>query len=87
LFTVGFAAETDKLAEYAQAKMQSKSLDMVAANWVGDGKGFAVDNNALEVFWQDGHSSLPLTDKTQLAQDLMTLITEHYYAKNSTQDS
>ncbi|MFT6373205.1 MAG: phosphopantothenoylcysteine decarboxylase/phosphopantothenate--cysteine ligase, partial [Gammaproteobacteria bacterium] len=33
-FTVGFAAETENLAEYAQSKLERKNLDMIAANLV-----------------------------------------------------
>ena len=36
-FTVGFAAETDRLLEHANRKLQHKKLDMVAANQVGPG--------------------------------------------------
>ncbi|MCW8918150.1 MAG: bifunctional phosphopantothenoylcysteine decarboxylase/phosphopantothenate--cysteine ligase CoaBC, partial [Gammaproteobacteria bacterium] len=38
-FTVGFAAETERLLEHARAKLQQKRLDMVAANWVGERAG------------------------------------------------
>jgi phosphopantothenoylcysteine decarboxylase/phosphopantothenate--cysteine ligase len=34
-FTVGFAAETHDLEQYAQDKLVRKNLDMIAANWVG----------------------------------------------------
>lgn len=84
LFVVGFAAETENMEEYAQEKMQIKGLNMIAANQVGDGVGFAVDENALQVFWPQGAQQLPLASKTQLARNLMTLIIERYYAKNPT---
>jgi phosphopantothenoylcysteine decarboxylase/phosphopantothenate--cysteine ligase len=83
-FVVGFAAETEHLADYAQDKLKSKGLDMIAANQVGENMGFAVDNNALQVFWPHGSQGLPLTAKTQLARDLMTLIIKRYHAKDST---
>ena len=86
-FTVGFAAETEQINEYAQDKLRRKNLDMIAANKVGEGIGFEVDENALHVFWAQGSQKLPLASKTQLARDLMTLIIERYYAKNSTQNS
>lgn len=86
-FTVGFAAETEQVSAYAQDKMYRKKLDMIAANEVGNGIGFEVDNNTLHVFWPQGSQLLPLASKTQLARDLMTLIIERYYAKNSTQNS
>ena len=34
-FTVGFAAETHDLEQYALDKLAKKNLDMIAANWVG----------------------------------------------------
>ncbi len=83
-FVVGFAAETEHVKDYALDKLQRKKLDMIAANKVGDGLGFAVDENALHVFWSQGEQVLPLASKTQLARDLMTLIIEQYNAKNST---
>ncbi len=83
-FVVGFAAETEQVADYAQDKLNTKGLDMIAANQVGANMGFAVDNNALQVFWPQGTQAFPLTAKTQLARDLMTLIIERYNAKDST---
>lgn len=84
---VGFAAETRELVHYAQEKLQRKNLDMLAANQVGQGKGFAVDDNALQVFWENGEVSLPLKNKQQLARDLMTLIIRQFDAKNTTENS
>ena len=78
LFSVGFAAETNDVLAYARSKLERKGLKMVAANLVGDGKAFDQDNNALEVVWQGGSTSLPDMDKKQLAQALMKLISAHY---------
>lgn len=86
-FVVGFAAETQQVVDYAQDKLKSKGLDMIAANQVGENIGFAVDQNALQVFWSQGTQVLPLTAKTQLARDLMTLIIERYNAKDSTEST
>jgi len=86
-FVVGFAAETHDVAKYAQEKLKRKGLDMIAANQVGEGLGFAVDNNALQVFWPQGSQQLALTSKTQIARDLMTLIIKRYNAKNSIKNS
>ena len=74
-FTVGFAAETDNVEEYARGKLERKKLDLIAANDVSiAGLGFNADANALHVFWQDGSQQLPATDKLTLAQQLLTLI-------------
>lgn len=86
-FIVGFAAETQELTRYARDKLERKKLDMIAANQVGQGQGFAVDENALQVFWSDGEASLPLKHKVQLARDLMTLIIRQFDAKNTTENS
>ena len=83
-FVVGFAAETQDVTAYAQEKLQRKGLDMIAANQVGKGLGFAVDQNALAVFWPNGNHLLALASKAQLARDLMTLIIEQYDAKDTT---
>ena len=73
-FTVGFAAETQDVAHYAQNKMQRKNLDMICANDVSiAGQGFNAEQNALQVFWHQGSETLPLSDKKQLSQALMQL--------------
>lgn len=78
LFSVGFAAETHELVSYARSKLERKGLKMIAANLVGAGKAFDQDQNALEVIWQGGSTSLPEMDKKQLARALMQLINTHY---------
>jgi phosphopantothenoylcysteine decarboxylase/phosphopantothenate--cysteine ligase len=81
-FTVGFAAETHDLETYARDKLTRKKLNMIAANWVGRAEGgFERDENALEVFWQNGQKTLPMTNKTELARQLISLITERFYAQ------
>lgn len=86
-FTVGFAAETERLMEYAQAKLQGKGLDMVAANQVGPGVGFDSDDNALEVMWSEGAVTLPQCTKRQLARRLIEVVAERYHAKHSSQNT
>ncbi|MDQ7073534.1 MAG: phosphopantothenoylcysteine decarboxylase [Gammaproteobacteria bacterium] len=83
-FVVGFAAETEAIENYAKDKLQRKKLDMIAANRVGEGVGFAVDDNELQVFWDEDSHILPLASKSQIARDLMILIIERYNAKNTT---
>ncbi len=80
-FTVGFAAETDNLREYAQQKRQRKQIDMIAANQVGRGVGFDVDENALTLFWEGGEQVLPQTSKQQLARQLIEIIAERMNEK------
>jgi phosphopantothenoylcysteine decarboxylase / phosphopantothenate---cysteine ligase len=80
LFIVGFAAETEKLAEHARGKLARKKLDLIAANWVGDGKGFDRDDNALQVFWDGGERELAQAPKTEIARALAALIADRYRA-------
>ena len=84
-YTVGFAAETDNLEAYARHKLESKRLDMVAANHVGRPQGgFDSDENALHVFWPGGQTQLNMAAKPQIATQLIELIAKHYRAKNPT---
>ncbi len=77
-FTVGFAAETQRLETHARAKLASKRLDMIVANWVGRGRGFDRDDNVLSVYWKDGAVGLGAGQKLELARRLIQLIAEHY---------
>lgn len=78
IFLVGFAAETHDLRLHALGKLQRKGLNMIAANWVGDGKAFDVDDNALQVFWHGGEHAIAQAHKIEIAQQLAELITQHY---------
>ena len=82
-FTVGFAAETQNLAQYAQDKLQRKNLDMICANDVSGGQVFNADENALQLFWHNANSgiqqiALPQTSKTELAKQLVEQIVQRY---------
>jgi phosphopantothenoylcysteine decarboxylase/phosphopantothenate--cysteine ligase len=77
-FTVGFAAETERLREHALAKLQGKDLDLIVANQVGGGRGFNVDENAVEVYWKTGERSFPTMGKAELARELIKLIASHF---------
>ena len=77
-YVVGFAAETENLEDNARSKMERKGLDMIAANLVGPGKGFDVDENALHVIWDGGQKELAIAPKTDLAGELVELICEQF---------
>ncbi len=79
-FTVGFAAETDKLREHALGKLESKRLDMIIANEVGNGRAFDQDDNTVHVYWRGGEKAFPTAAKTELAKDLVDLISERFSA-------
>ena len=78
-FTVGFAAETERLQEHAEEKRRAKGVNMIAANLVGaEEGGFERDENALSVFWKGGSRELALAGKQALADELVLLIAESY---------
>ena len=84
-FTVGFAAETEHLADNAKQKLANKKLDMIAANRVGDGLGFDREENALDVYWPGGSQSLGTAPKEKLARQLMEIIVTRYREKSQEQ--
>lgn len=78
-FTVGFAAETEKVAEYARQKLQKKHLDLICANDVSDPTlGFNSEQNAITVYSNTAEFALGQRSKTDLAQALISLIYEQY---------
>ncbi|MEX2126553.1 MAG: bifunctional phosphopantothenoylcysteine decarboxylase/phosphopantothenate--cysteine ligase CoaBC [Woeseia sp.] len=83
-FTVGFAAETERLREHALAKLQGKKLDLIVANQVGAGRGFNCEENSVEVYWKSGERSFPMMNKADLAVELVKLIAEHYESGRGT---
>ncbi len=77
-FTVGFAAETQDVEQYALDKLKRKNLDLIAANNVSvSGQGFNSDNNALTVFSAEQSFEITLNNKTVVAQQLINIISEH----------
>ena len=81
-FTLGFAAETERLAEHARSKRMAKSLDMIAANLVNiPGQGFDADDNALTLYWEGGECELPRQSKQQLARELIGRIAARLRAR------
>ena len=70
---IGFAAETQALIENAQAKLDSKGLDLIVANDVSaKDAGFAVDTNRVTLLDAGGGvEALPLMSKAQVAERVM----------------
>jgi len=66
---VGFAAETEKLAEHATEKLHRKGCDLLVANDVSRTDiAFDRDENEVELFYGDGrHESLALASKSEIA--------------------
>ncbi|HEX7058175.1 MAG TPA: bifunctional phosphopantothenoylcysteine decarboxylase/phosphopantothenate--cysteine ligase CoaBC [Bacilli bacterium] len=54
-FIVGFAAETENVAQYAMEKLTKKNCDLLVANNVAEkGAGFAGDTNRVQIFDRNG---------------------------------
>lgn len=77
-FVVGFAAETQNVADYAKDKLQRKNLDLICANDVSGGQVFGQDQNTLHLFWQNGEKILPLAEKEKLAVALIDEVITKY---------
>ncbi|MBB6065359.1 bifunctional phosphopantothenoylcysteine decarboxylase/phosphopantothenate--cysteine ligase CoaBC [Pseudoxanthomonas broegbernensis] len=78
---VGFAAETDNVADYARQKLTAKRLDLIVANRVGvPGSGFESDDNAMTAYWPGGERDFPPAPKVRLADGLVELIAERLRA-------
>ena len=76
-FTVGFAAETEALAEHARQKLKAKGLDMIVANPVAVADaGFNTDGNRALVLTPAGEESLPQMSKSAFSRRLVALIAE-----------
>jgi phosphopantothenoylcysteine decarboxylase / phosphopantothenate---cysteine ligase len=73
LVIVGFAAETDHVAENARKKLTAKNADLIVANDVtAEGAGFDHDTNIVTLFSRDGRDlALPKLTKIEVAQRIL----------------
>ena len=73
-FTIGFAAETNDVVDYARGKLERKRLAMIAANDVSNSEiGFNSDDNAMTLLWRDSAGKI---QQTQLARAAKQAIAE-----------
>ena len=68
-FCVGFAAESEQLEAYAQAKRRKKNIPLIAGNLIQD--GFGGDDNRLILFDDTGIHPLAPATKDVLARQLL----------------
>ena len=70
---VGFAAETDHVAENARKKLASKNADLIVANDItAEGAGFDRDTNVVTLFSRDGRDlALPKMPKSEVAERVL----------------
>ncbi len=75
---VGFAAETEQVAEHARRKLKVKAADLIVANDVtSPGAGFDHDTNIVTIFRSEGREqSLPKLTKVQVAHRILDEIVE-----------
>ena len=70
---VGFAAETERVAENARKKLTAKNADLIVANDVtAEGAGFDHDTNIVTLLSRDGRDlPLPRMSKREVAQRIL----------------
>ena len=68
-FCVGFAAESENLEDYAQAKRKRKGIPMIVANLVQDAVG--KDENAVTIYDAQGAHPLARAPKSTIAQAIV----------------
>lgn len=75
---IGFAAETERLAENARHKLASKGADMIVANDVTkEGAGFDTDTNIVTLFLRDGREiALQKMSKFDVANRILDHVAE-----------
>ena len=70
-FLCGFSMETDNMLENSKTKLSKKNADMIVANNLRDaGSGFKTDTNAVTLITRDGHRSLELKSKAEVAKEI-----------------
>jgi len=87
---VGFAAETDDVAERGRRKLHRKGVDLLVVNDVSAPEtGFDHDTNAVSILTADGSSTeIPLTSKYAVANAVLDSVIAHKIAyKNEKRSS
>jgi phosphopantothenoylcysteine decarboxylase/phosphopantothenate--cysteine ligase len=81
---VGFAAETDRVAENARQKLARKGADMIVANDVTqEGAGFDTNTNIVTLFLRDGREiPLPKMEKLEVANHILDRVLEIHKPSN-----
>jgi phosphopantothenoylcysteine decarboxylase/phosphopantothenate--cysteine ligase len=75
---VGFAAETDRVAEHARGKLERKGADMIVANDVTqEGAGFDADTNIVTLYRRGSSEvALPKMGKLEVAHRILDQVLE-----------
>ena len=80
-FCVGFAAESEKLEEHAEAKRRRKKLPLLAANLVQS--AIEADDNELVLFDEEGSHRLGRSSKLDQARQLIRHVAKLYRARKT----
>ncbi len=82
VFTVGFAAESNNLIDYAVQKLNDKALNMIVANDIADNKVFGKDNNEVYIISNQNDEIIKLQDapKAIIARNILSEINKVYQA-------
>ncbi len=81
-FCVGFAAESQKLHEFADAKRRRKKVPLMVANLAQDAIG--ADDNEITLLDDSGSHTLPRASKAIVARELVAHIAKLYKSPKTT---
>jgi phosphopantothenoylcysteine decarboxylase/phosphopantothenate--cysteine ligase len=75
--TIGFAAESQELAENARGKLARKKLDLIVANDItAQDAGFSTETNRVLLITVDGAEELPLLSKDEVARQVISWVAD-----------
>jgi phosphopantothenoylcysteine decarboxylase/phosphopantothenate--cysteine ligase len=80
-FCVGFAAESQKLHEFADAKRRKKKVPLMVANLAQDAIG--AEDNEITLLDDSGTHTLPRASKAELARELVAYIAKAYVSRKT----
>ncbi|MCE9640527.1 MAG: bifunctional phosphopantothenoylcysteine decarboxylase/phosphopantothenate--cysteine ligase CoaBC [Betaproteobacteria bacterium] len=80
-FCVGFAAESQKLHEFADAKRRRKKVPLMVANLAQDAIG--ADDNEVTLLDDIGTHTLPRASKPEIARQLVAHIAKRYKSRKN----
>jgi phosphopantothenoylcysteine decarboxylase/phosphopantothenate--cysteine ligase len=78
-YCVGFAAESEKLHEFADAKRRRKNVPLMVANLAQDAIGS--DDNEITLLDDSGVHTVPRAPKSEVARQLIAHIAKLYRAQ------
>jgi phosphopantothenoylcysteine decarboxylase/phosphopantothenate--cysteine ligase len=84
-FCVGFAAESQKLHEFADVKRRKKKVPLIVANLAQEAIG--ADDNEVTLIDDDGSQTLPRAAKPELARQLLMHIAKRYASRRKSTKS